>query len=121
MDRDQLLTAAKNTIKSREDSYGKPLDSFAMMANMISVYLKIPVSPHDVCMIEIIQKICRLKVANGLHVDSWIDIAGYAALGSEVAHEEDKIFEEIEEYICKEFREKDLQTANNEKQKGSEE
>ena len=60
------------------------------MAELISLYLGAPVHPHDVAIIEIIQKCVRLKHAKGRHVDSWVDIAGYAAIGCEVVHDEEE-------------------------------
>jgi len=100
MRKEDILKTAIRTLEQRQEMYGSPFDGISMMAQMLSVYLDRMISPHDVCVIEIIQKICRLKKNNGLHDDSWVDIAGYAGIGSEVAHED----QTVEEFICKEFR-----------------
>ena len=40
--------------------------------------------PSDVAIIMALVKIARLAASPG-HEDSWIDLAGYAALGAEIA------------------------------------
>lgn len=72
------------------------------MAELISLYLGTPVHAHDVAIIEIIQKCVRLKQARGRHIDSWIDIAGYAAIACEVVHEqeaEEERFAQVKERL----------------------
>lgn len=103
MRKEDILKTAIRTLEQRQEMYGSPFDGIAMMAQMLSVYLDREISPYDVCVIEIIQKICRLKRNDGLHDDSWVDIAGYAGIGSEVADED----QAIKEFICKEFRVED--------------
>ena len=55
-----------------------------MTSRMISCYLGWDISKEDVAVIMMILKICRLKTSPA-KADSWIDIAGYAACGAEVA------------------------------------
>lgn len=72
------------------------------MAELISLYLETPVHAYDVAIIEILQKCVRVRQSNGRHVDSWVDIAGYAAIGCEVVHEqeaEDARFTEVKKRL----------------------
>jgi 6-phosphogluconate dehydrogenase len=90
------------------------------MAEMFSLYLDHPVEPHDVALIEILQKVVRLKQTRGLHMDIWIDIAGYAAIGAETAsesHEVRQSLELIKERICAELGVEPLPEARGSKQK----
>lgn len=87
MRKEDLLDAAKATVATRGDSYGTPLENMREIAELWSMYLPHPVDPFDVCILNILQKVARLRRNHGDHQDSWIDIAGYAAVGSEVMHE----------------------------------
>jgi hypothetical protein len=104
MKKEDVLRLAFQTVEQREDTYGSPYENFKKVADMLTAYLGVDVQPHDVCVIEIIQKIVRLQTSNGLHNDSWVDIAGYAGIGAEVSHEEEI---SIKEYLRKEFRMED--------------
>jgi hypothetical protein len=107
MKKEDVLRLAFQTLEQREDTYGTPYENFKRVADMLTAYLGVDVQPHDVCVIEIIQKIVRLQTSNGLHSDSWIDIAGYAGIGAEVAHEEEKESISIKEFLRKSFRMED--------------
>lgn len=83
--RSEMLDIAKAIVTAdRNVQYGEPEDTFAEIAAMWSVYLGRVVEPHDVCAMMVLFKTCRLK-NNPCHDDSWIDVAGYAACGAEVA------------------------------------
>lgn len=84
MRKEELLDAAKATVATRGDSYGTPLENMRNISDLLSAYLPHPVDPWEVPIINILQKIARLRNNNGDHQDSWVDIAGYAAVGSEV-------------------------------------
>ena len=84
MTREEMLDACKEVItKHRQNQYGTPEDNFGRIAKYWSVYLGINLQLPDVAMLMIL-----LKVARGQHkndnVDTWLDIAGYAACGCEV-------------------------------------
>jgi len=72
----------------REDTYGGPEDSFRLIAELWATYLSrggdtIRISPEDVAAMMALLKIARLSQAPD-HLDSWIDLAGYAACGGEI-------------------------------------
>lgn len=86
-----LENAIQLICKSRQEEYGPPSESFAMIANLWDIYLKgrelrsggsSPITPGDVAIMNILQKIVRL-IQSPDNIDSWTDIAGYAALGGE--------------------------------------
>lgn len=87
MRKDELLDAAKATVATRGDSYGTPLENMRDIAELWSMYLPHPIDAWEVPILNMLQKIARLRKNGGDHQDSWVDIAGYAAVGSEVVHE----------------------------------
>lgn len=83
--RAQILDKAKEYVtKDRNATHGEPEDTFGVIAGLWSAYLGAEVSPADVCNLMVLLKVARAK-ANPLHDDSFVDIAGYAACGAEVA------------------------------------
>lgn len=86
--RDSVLDTAGLIINGdRAKEYGNAFDSFERIATMWSALLDQPVSPSQVARCMIALKLSRLT-ETATHVDSWVDIAGYAALGAEVARQE---------------------------------
>ena len=59
-------------------------EDLLQQADMWSVILNYEVSLQDVYLCMIAVKMSRL-IHDSEHEDSWVDIAGYAALGGEVA------------------------------------
>lgn len=81
--RKELLTKAiEITEGARQEHYGSPEDNFGNIADLWSVYLGKALSRTDVAAMMILMKTARL-MADPTHDDSWIDIAGYAACGSQ--------------------------------------
>jgi hypothetical protein len=80
----QLLSDAIDTVAvDRKEDYGEAEDSFNDIARLWSVILHQDVSSKDVALCMIALKIARCN--NGDYKrDSWLDIAGYAALGSQL-------------------------------------
>ena len=69
----------------REQDYGSPEDSFELIARFWSAYLGMrDITPVDVSMMMALLKIARVAGGNGTN-DSFIDLAGYAACGGEIA------------------------------------
>lgn len=68
----------------RHVQYGHALDNHLRIARIWSVILQQEITPAQVaaCMIGV--KLARL-VNDNIKPDTWVDIAGYAALGSEMA------------------------------------
>lgn len=64
--------------------YGPPDEHFAVVAGIWSLLLKVEVSPLHVPMLLAALKLARAAYAPGVE-DSWVDLAGYAALAAELA------------------------------------
>jgi len=87
MKREQVLQKAFNLVHGpRAEKYGPPLTNHERIAAGFSVIFNQEVKPSQVVQALIWLKIARLVNAND--EDSWIDIAGYAAIGSEIADDE---------------------------------
>ena len=70
---------------SREQSYGPhPGESFARIAKMWSIVVGKDLDCTDVVLMLALLKVSRLS-NDRTHLDSWVDLAGYAALGGELA------------------------------------
>ena len=88
MTRAEILAATKlNVFGKREHDYGKLEDSFGLIAKLWTVYIGCSINAVDVAVMMALLKIARLTV-NPQHMDSWVDLAGYAACGGEIAGEE---------------------------------
>lgn len=91
MNRKQCLDAAALCVlHDRNDQYSNPEDSFAIIADLWSVYWQAAgranFEAHDVALMLGLLKVARL-VRNPKHADSWTDLAGYAACGAECAQD----------------------------------
>jgi hypothetical protein len=85
MKREQVLHQAGELINGqRHSDYGTAWENHERIARIWSVVLGVYVKPEQVALCMLGVKIGRL--VNDIHkADSWIDIAGYAALGAEMA------------------------------------
>lgn len=81
---DVLATAEKLVNGDRDQAHGQPAVTFKRIADIWSAHLGITITPAQVAQMMVLFKVARLG-ANPVHVDSWVDIAGYAACGCEVA------------------------------------
>ena len=79
-----LDQASERVCGDRPDVHGPLEDSFGMIAAIWSVKLGVQVSPEQVALMLIDLKGVRAW-GNPAHHDSWVDIAGYAACGGELA------------------------------------
>lgn len=85
--RADILDCAKLVVNgAREKQYGKPEDNFAIIAKLWSAYKGDSFTPVDVAMMMALLKIARIKTGVGT-VDSFVDLAGYAACAGEIAGE----------------------------------
>jgi hypothetical protein len=83
--REHVLNTAKDFVTAdRNADYGTPESNFGTIAEFWSSYLKTPVSPHDVAAMMLLMKVSRIMTSPSKE-DNWIDAAGYAACGAEVA------------------------------------
>lgn len=78
-----LREAERCVCGHREQDYGSPEDNFKIIALLWSAYLDHPVNPLDVAMMMSLLKVARIRSGNGT-MDSFIDLAGYAACGGEI-------------------------------------
>ena len=85
MKREKILEEAIRLItQERAEQHGDARKNFETISVLWSEILKIQVEPHQVALCMASLKIARL-VSNSKSEDSWIDLAGYAALGGEFA------------------------------------
>lgn len=89
MNRIELLNAAIAATEERGAEYGPPLENHQRIGQMWAAILGMPVSPEQVALCLAAMKIARLA-HNSDHQDSWKDLAGYAATGSECVDERQK-------------------------------
>lgn len=92
-----LLTDAMNAIANdRMQDYGSPAVNYARVSSLWSQYQRMRsedstgIDPVDAVTMMILVKIARLVESPG-HRDSWMDIAGYAAVGWSVVSEYENI------------------------------
>lgn len=78
-----LREAERCVCGHREQDYGSPEDNFKIIAHLWSAYLDHSVTPLDVAMMMSLLKVARIRTGNGT-MDSFIDLAGYAACGGEI-------------------------------------
>jgi len=78
------LQTAMEAVSARGENYGDVRQNHQRIADLWSVVFGQTVSPEQVAMAMVCLKIARL-VETPQHEDSWIDVAGYGACGSEIA------------------------------------
>lgn len=94
MTRKEILDAAAAAVcTDRNVIYGGPEDSFSMIGDLWARYLRekcvapdtlVDIAAEDVAAMMALFKIARIAIGC-YHPDNWIDIAGYAACGGEIA------------------------------------
>lgn len=86
MTRPNILDKAKECVcGQREQDYGSPENNFHLIANLWNSYLRGDyISEVDVAMMMALLKIARIRSGN-YTIDSFVDLAGYAACGGEIA------------------------------------
>lgn len=87
-ERDEILEEATRLISGdREDDYGSARDNFTRTGQMWAAILGADdITAEQVALMLAALKISRLSQNTG-HRDSWVDLAGYAALGGDIAEE----------------------------------
>lgn len=85
MNRADILDTAKHYVtKDRQDTHGKPEDTFGLIAAYWSAHLDTDVTATDVATMMGLLKIARIKM-NPKHLDSYVDLCGYGACAGELA------------------------------------
>ena len=92
--RASILEEAKRCVcGQREQDYGKAEDNFSLIASLWEPYIRtrcvsdgadVSIMPEDVAMLMVLLKIARICSGTGTQ-DSFVDLAGYAACGGEIA------------------------------------
>lgn len=87
-DRTAVLNGAGQAVADRGLNYGKPEDNFGRIAALWRSHLgnreACEITAVDVAIMLALVKVARLG-NDPTHKDSWVDLAGYAACGGEVA------------------------------------
>ena len=84
MTRAEILEAARACVcGQREQDYGAPEDSFALIGQLWTAYMGVAFSQKDVAMLMALLKVARIR--RGDKADSFVDLAGYAACAGEIA------------------------------------
>ena len=81
--RSDIIMKAEELINGdRNETYGDARESFGTIAKLWSVYLGVDVTAEQVAAMFVLMKISRQRKSR--HMDNWVDIIGYAALGGEI-------------------------------------
>jgi hypothetical protein len=85
MTRAETLDKAKQIVcGQRKNEYGSLEDNFQTIAKLWSAYKNVDFSANDVAMMMALLKIARIRTGTATE-DSFVDLAGYAACGAEIA------------------------------------
>ncbi len=84
--REFILQEANKAVANRGTDYGKPSENFDRIAELWGGYIGISFQAEDVGIMMMMVKISRIMETPS-HVDSWVDIAGYAAITAEAIAE----------------------------------
>ena len=87
MNKEELLKAALDAVTVRGSAYGDAYTNHKRIADFWSLILETEVRPDQVAPMMIGVKLARL-IETPDHQDSYVDIAGYAATGSQVKDDE---------------------------------
>lgn len=89
MTRPEILQKAEACVCGhREQEYGSPENNFQTIANLWRAYKGIDFTAVDVAMMMALLKIARIQSGTATE-DSFVDLAGYAACGGEIATNND--------------------------------
>ena len=81
--RSDIIMKAEELINGdRNETYGDARESFSTIAKLWSVYLGVDVTAEQVAAMFVLMKVSRQRKSK--HMDNWVDIIGYAALGGEI-------------------------------------
>jgi hypothetical protein len=91
MKANEILQSATDIISQRGLTYGHPADNLQHTAMLISAYLQTPIHDYQVAGIMVLVKLARTNESAQL-LDTWVDMASYAALGGQLATEENELY-----------------------------
>jgi hypothetical protein len=87
----EILQSATDTIRDRGLTYGHPADNLEHTAILLSAYLQMPIHDYQVAGIMVLVKLARTN-QSAQHVDNWVDLCSYGALGGQLATEESELY-----------------------------
>lgn len=87
----EILLSATDTISERGLTYGHPADNLQHTAMLISAYLQTPIHDYQVAGIMVLVKLARSSQSAD-QIDTWVDMASYAAIAGELATEENELY-----------------------------
>lgn len=84
-----LAQASQIVNGERDKEYGSPEDNFQRIADLWTAYIGFDfgLTGADVAVMMALVKIARIRGNRPGSLDSWVDLAGYAACGGEIATE----------------------------------
>jgi len=91
MKANEILLTATDIIGERGLSYGHPANNLQHTAMLLSAYLQTPIHDYQVAGIMLLVKLARTN-ETAQQIDTWIDMAAYAALGGQLATEENELY-----------------------------
>ncbi|MFZ8992553.1 MAG: DUF6378 domain-containing protein [Candidatus Puniceispirillaceae bacterium] len=90
MDRSQALENVERILEERGANYGDLRENWQQTAKMIEMIVGVDIRPEQFGAIMIAMKLSRLSNADCQHLDSLLDIIGYAALTIEILGDVDE-------------------------------
>jgi len=85
MNRNDILGTASHAVSgARQINYGQPEDNLGRIAALWNANFGTDFDAADVAVAMALLKVARLQTQPS-HLDSWVDLAGYAAIGGELA------------------------------------
>jgi hypothetical protein len=81
---DILATASEYVTKDRAATHGDAESNFSLIGALWTAYTGAQIGAVDVAAMMTLFKVARIK-GNPGHAENWIDAAGYAACGGEIA------------------------------------
>lgn len=82
-----LNTALAAVTVDRAATHGNAENGFSLIGALWSADLGVQIGAVDVARLMVLFKMARAK-GNPAHADNWVDAAGYAACGGEVANDQ---------------------------------
>tara|TARA_R100001594_G_C4019619_1_gene258860 strand:+ start:962 stop:1243 length:282 start_codon:yes stop_codon:yes gene_type:complete len=76
------LARVRKIIKERGETHGDYRETFDMCAKLWSVYLGIPISPSQVCVLNTLQKLARDQNAETPNIENMDDSCGYLVIAA---------------------------------------
>ena len=86
--RGMVLSEAMEVITGeRQNPYGNPENSFAIIAGLWSAYLGVTITPRQATEMLVLFKVARMR-GQKIHRDNYRDAAGYLGIAADMAAEE---------------------------------